>query len=918
MKNSKKVRNRAGVRALACSVALLVVLTPLTGLAQDECEIPLFVKQNLTGANVMILADNSGSMNAATYHLAYDPSVDWSGDFATNSTYFIGGNGNYGPTDFNTGFDWAPDAALVVSDNGQWGRYQGNYLNWIYYHATPEQRAGIPQETRIQVLKSVLDQVVARSARLRFGLAVFDFDNGGHVIGKIGSDHATLRSQIAGITANTWTPLGEATETVLDEYRKDGPDAPIEVPCQFNFNIIVTDGLPTMDRDVSEYLHDADGDGNDPGNCASIGAPYDEWNDCSDHFDDVTYWMANHDLRPDLEGDQNAYSYVVGFHESSSLLQEAAVNGQGLFFHAENAPQLVRSIEYAIQDILRRISAGSAVAVVSTERGTDDRLYRGKFMPIDWNGFLESYTLPYNDGDTALWEAGSIMSAASTDPRYIFTGLGGTTYSFRESSAPSLREALGAATDEEAADLINWGRGDDVAGYRDRRGWILGDIVHSTPVVVGAPSDFVVAESYQDFQSANKNRRKMVYVGANDGMLHGFDAVNGGEVWAFVPEFALPAFSAMADSYYCHTYTCDQTVSVKDILLGGTWRTILFGGGREGGASIFALDVTNPNGPSLMWQSDLPNGKDYHSEIEVGSIAGTPVAIVGSGLDVDTGEAMLYVFDAEDGTPYGERELSTDPSSRNKATRPTLVDLDLDGQTDLVYMADYLGSVWRFEIGDNPDPATWDKTELYRGVDAITADPVAAFGAGGDVYIYFGSGAYMEDGDMITTDQEYFFCIFDNHSDRNIDKADLQNQTNGIGDVTSNSGWYVSLWNETGERVTEQAVVVAETVIFTSFAPTLDACVAGGTSYLYQMKYDNGGIPDSDDMEDPDDRSSSLGEGIASYPVVDLTEGTVVVQSSDASINVAPIASMFQRLTVRSWQESYDHVDNVTPPVDVQ
>jgi hypothetical protein len=103
-------------------------------------------------------------------------------------------------------------------------------------------------------------------------------------------------------------------------------------------------------------------------------------------------------------------------------------------------------------------------------------------------------------------------------------------------------------------------------------------------------------------------------------------------------------------------------------------------------------------------------------------------------------------------------------------------------------------------------------------------------------------------------------------------------------------------------------VVVAETVIFTSFAPSEDPCVAGGLSWLYQLSYADGGVPDVDGMDDPEDRSVSIGEGIASHPVVDLAEGTAIVQSSDASINVERIAGIIQPLRVRSWQESYDHV----------
>ncbi len=197
---------------------------------------------------------------------------------------------------------------------------------------------------------------------------------------------------------------------------------------------------------------------------------------------------------------------------------------------------------------------------------------------------------------------------------------------------------------------------------------------------------------------------------------------------------------------------------------------------------------------------------------------------------------------------------------------------------------------------------------MYSGSHVITAPPVAAFGPDGAVYIYFGTGSYITDDDMLTVDQNRFICLYDHHSGEELDYRDLTDQTDSIDDIDSDLGWYVNLWNKEGERVTEKAAVVAETVIFTSFAPTLEACAAGGESWIYQMSYTDGGLAPEQDSEDPEDRSNSLGEGIASYPVVDLAQGTVVVQSSDARINVETIQSLYNRLIVRSWQENYDHV----------
>ncbi len=897
-----------GLGWLAGGILILLgaCLAP-AGIAQAaDCEIPLFVQQGLVGANVMIVADNSGSMNQAVYHVEYDPDITYSGYFNSSNTYYISKDGLREPRDFNYYWPTYPSIYLVNSDNGEDGRYPGNYLNWMFFHTTEAQRATIPQVTRIQVLKTVLEDVIDTSKRLSFGLTVFHLEGPGNIVAKCGVNPTSLVATIRGLTANKWTPLGETLETVLDYFSYDGPDAAIQVECQKNFCIIVTDGLPTMDRDVSGYLWDHDNDGNDPGSCASIGAPYPETNYCSDHLDDVVHYMATEDLRPDLDGDQTIATYVVGFHENGRLLHETAENGDGLFFLAENANELAASIEYAVQDILRRISAGSAVAVVSTERGTDDRLYRGKFMPLDWYGYMECYSLPYEVGDDAVWEAGAIMKAKGAANRRIFTALEDEAMEFSEGNASRLKDDMGVATEEEAAALIAWGRGEDVLGYRTRQEWILGDIVHSTPVVVGPPAGFTGEETYQDFYNDNKDRRKIVYVGANDGMLHAFDADDGEEVWAFVPQFALPDFAVMADSGYCHAYTCDQTVSVEDVRINGDWRTVLITGGREGSSAIFAMDITEPGSPEVMWQKDLPYGHAYASQVEVVSIGDVPVALVGSGLDEVDQDAYMFGFRVDTGEELDPAFISTTKTTRNKASRPAVVDLNLDGNVDLVYYADLNGDVYRAKTGDSYVPSHWSVTQLYEGDQEITAPPVVAYGQNGEVYVYFGTGAYLTEDDMMTVTPQSFVCVIDNHSGLTYDKKDLEDQTDTIHEIEGSPGWFVDLWFEEGERVTEQAVVVAESVIFTSFAPTLQACVSGGNSYLYQMAYDSGGLVDSEDQENPEDRGSELGQGIASYPVVDLATGNVVVQSSDASIHIAPIQSPYQRLIVRSWQESFD------------
>jgi len=570
------------------------------------------------------------------------------------------------------------------------------------------------------------------------------------------------------------------------------------------------------------------------------------------------------------------------------------------------------SLELVMVDIISRISTGAAVAVVSTERGDEERLYRGKFLPSNWHGYLEAFTLPYEDGDHPIWEAGALLAARSSSSREIFTAIGSTEYAFTVGSATTLTGAMNLADSGETADIIEWTRGDYVTDLRDREGRKLGDVIHSTPVVVGAPSNFTEDESYQNFMSLHENREKMVYVGANDGMLHCFESETGDERWAFIPEFALPILPTIADTSYCHSYSVDLTPSVRDCKIGTQWKTVLVGGGRQGGASYFALDVTYPSSPSVMWQVTLPGDKPFASMVEFAVIQDKPMVLIGSGLDESTGEASLEVYDVQNGAHWGSIGLATDASRRNMATSARVVDTDLDGNHDIAYVADMLGHVWKLRFNGSPSPASWDQYCLWADTSVeITSPPTPAYAEGGTMNIYFGTGAYVDEADIATREDNIFCCIFDKNDNREY--LNLTDQTSNINDLTSGDGWYIRLENIDGERVTEPAAVVAGSVFFTSFVPSQEVCDAGGNSWLYRMDYGNGSVPDDGEEDNWEgNRSVDLGQGVASRPVVDIVNETVIVQSSDATITVQAIGQSYFHLMVKAWQENFDYVSAPT------
>jgi type IV pilus assembly protein PilY1 len=355
---------------------------------------------------------------------------------------------------------------------------------------------------------------------------------------------------------------------------------------------------------------------------------------------------------------------------------------------------------------------------------------------------------------------------------------------------------------------------------------------------------------------------------------------------------------------------------VSDVKISRSWRTVLVSGGRQGGASYFALDVTDGYSPYVMWQAQLPDGHAFASEVEFARIDSLPVALIGSGLNSDTGEAFLYAYSIESGHLIGSLPLSVTAGARNKATKPRAVDVNLDGETDLIYCADLAGKVWRADVNGNADPSSWDVSVLYSGNQPITAEPVPAFGVQENVYIYFGTGAYLEETDLLTVDTNSFYCVYDSHDGSEHTRFDLVDQTGGAAEIGTASGWYIDLWNQpAGERITEKATVVAGTVFVTSFAPTQESCAGGGHSWLYWMSY-NDGTAVEDEYGGTQDRVEDLGDGVASRPVVDIVNETVIVQSSDATIEVQDIGTTFFHLNVRSWQENYDYVEEPPPSGD--
>ena len=291
--------------------------------------------------------------------------------------------------------------------------------------------------------------------------------------------------------------------------------------------------------------------------------------------------------------------------------------------------------------------------------------------------------------------------------------------------------------------------------FRRRPTTKLGDIINSNPNFVGPPSAGYPDATYRAFVAANASRKPMLYVGANDGMLHGFDAgltgTPGAELLAYVPSPVYRNLAKLTSRTYSHEYFVDGSPVVEDAYVGSTWKSVLVAGLNRGGQGIYALDVTDPTafagntGSLVMWEftdADDPdlgytfgtplirkmsNGKwaaivsgGYNNsqstaedvaEVPCASgdgTAGTPYLPAGCSTSL-TGKGYIFIIYLDGptgtngkwqlGTDYFKVSSSTgDAGTPNGLATPLAGDTNGDGAVDLIYAGDLRGGVWRFDV----------------------------------------------------------------------------------------------------------------------------------------------------------------------------------------------------------------------------
>ncbi|WP_301102205.1 PilC/PilY family type IV pilus protein [Propionivibrio sp.] len=654
-------------------------------------------------------------------------------------------------------------------------------------------------------------------------------------------------------------------------------------------------------------------------------------------------------------------------------LWHAAVNGRGSYFSAGDPSAMAAGISSALRDVGIKGGSLAAVTVGNPNLSADNSfLFQVGFSAGTWTGSLSRFEAdPANAtiAATPTWTAASLLDAkvalGTHTARKIFTynAEGESAAGAADNLKPFLWSTLTTAeqsyftkphiaslsqlctvgavclstANQELADeenMVNFLRGDktnELPLYRLRTS-LLGDIVGSETVYVKKSPWNYTDYQYNAFKTANISREGMVYVAANDGMLHAFNASDGQEAWAYIPKIVLPNLYQLADVNYdkLHRFFVDGSPAMGDICAsncnigdtGTVWKTILVGGQNNGGRGYYALDITNPATPKALWEFTDDNlGYTYGNPIITKLKNGTWVVIFASGYNnVSPGDGLgrLFIVNANSGELI--RSIAT--SAGSTATPSGLSRLsgwanfpDNNNTVQRIYGGDLLGNLWRFDInGDIPageDPPVYDAQRLAVLKDAAGAtQPITTRPELGLInhtpVIFVGTGQLLGTGDLESSQIQSVYAIKDrlSVSDYGSPRPQSPAQTSPTpgsfvaqtmtsticgsentycteGEATvevtknpvnfsTNDGWYVD-FPVAGERVNTDIRLFASTLLLTTNTPKSGACVPIGISYSFFLDYRTGGFVEGTSGL----AGVKLGDYLSSAPSIVLTsDGT--------------------------------------------
>lgn len=702
--------------------------------------------------------------------------------------------------------------------------------------------------------------------------------------------------------------------------------SPVQYRCQRNVGLVITDGLSTYDSEFPTQVGDEpnidnpqvagsinlpDWDGDASGDVVSAD-PGDEGS--TFYLDDIARFAFDTDMRntahagvsTDLAGQdwddpdfpiQNMRTYTVGFAFNDARLQHTAAGAGGSYFTAANSQELERALGSALAEINSAPGSGGGAVVGGPELTTGSRFYRTRYDPADWSGAVEAYPLGSSGRiGQLIWSTDTTVSANSSALyqtwRQPVGQRPGAVVPLDRNTYAALGAVQQAVLDQAAApnsgqELLDWSRGQPVAGYRARTR-VMGDVINASLVLARA-DESLGDRQYAGYSAYLSDKQQgmttSLVTGANDGFIHVLDAASGAQRLAFMPAAVQPAAGARAHIDFVrkgHRSGVDGAITLGDAVLGNTWTTLAlagFGAGGKGLAAVRLYDQSTGNGslgglwergPSSAGYADLGH---IYGKAAIARLDGQWVAITGNGYGSASGQPALYIIGLADGRLIKRIAAGpADPGSGNGLSAPRLA-LDSSGQALAAYAGDLQGSLWKFDLSG--PQSNWKsafagdplfRTGLAAGdLQPITVQPALVRHPQGGHLVLFGTGKFLEAADRLDASVQAFYAVWDKPgSNGNLNHTHLQPQSiltesggqgRSVRTVSTHRvnwgaakglGWYLPLLHgpALGERVTRNIETRGGRVLFNTglIKPSADPCVSAGAGWLMSLDSFTGGM----------------------------------------------------------------------------
>lgn len=610
-------------------------------------------------------------------------------------------------------------------------------------------------------------------------------------------------------------------------------------------------------------------------------------------------------------------------------LWHAAVNGHGSFVLATDPDAFTQALRDALASITERTSSYSNVASNSVSLDTGSQVFNASYVSGTWTGNLTARAVSLTGvSATVDWNA----SIPSTRNIFTFDGTSGAIFPTTTQLAALTRTGGAANYPVTGSQNAAYIRGDqsqegDAAPRLRKRVSLLGDIIGSSPAYV--------------------EESKTIYVGANDGMLHAFDATNGKELFAYIPNIIDWGWlSTLSRGDYSHRFFVDGPIAVSSREM-TTGKNILVGTLGKGGKGMYALDVTNPGSfgvTNVKWErAETPGGN-------MGLILGKPIiakvkdgtpkaaVLAGNGVNSAGERAALLVLDMETGAVIREIDTGVGSASLPNGLSAPVGVYSADGKTlAYAYAGDLQGNLWKFDLTSS-SAASWSVSKLFTATNAsgevqpITAAPTVAIDPRTNKrWIFFGTGRYLtvEDADPANSTVQSMYGFVDDGS--TITRA--SNLTQRTIEVTGESadgfqvrgfqkkealptgskGWYIDLPGA-GERIVQDSQVVSTFLLTASMMPSGEACEADGSGFINALDaftgtsagasyFDLDGDGDTKDQTTSDGRpvgSINIEVGMPTLP--NLLRGLVVAGGTSGG-GVRSVGSLRPQWDRVAWRE---------------